>query len=80
MRRSNFALRLPPHLLDEARKLAEQEGIALNQFISTSVAEKLSALRTADYFRERADRADLPRALDILARAGQGKPPVEGDE
>jgi hypothetical protein len=80
MRKSNFALRLPPHLLDEARKLAEQEGIALNQFISTSVAEKLSALRTEDYFHDRADRADLPRALDILARAGQGNPPVEGDE
>lgn len=80
MRKSNFALRLPPHLLDEARKVAEQEGIALNQFISTSVAEKLSALRTEDYFRERADRADIPRALDILARAGQGKAPVEGDE
>ncbi len=79
MRKSNFALRLPPHLLDEARKLAEREGLALNQFISTAVAEKLATLRTEDYFRERAARADIPRALDILARAGQGNPPAEGD-
>ena len=29
MRKSNFALRLQPSLLDEARKLAETEGVAL---------------------------------------------------
>ena len=31
MRKSNFALRLQPSLLEEARKLAEAEGVALNQ-------------------------------------------------
>lgn len=80
MRKSNFALRLPPHLLAEARKVADAEGIALNQLISTSVAEKLSALRTEDYFRERAARADISEALRILARAGGDSPPVPGDE
>jgi hypothetical protein len=80
MRKSNVALRLPPHLLDEARRVAKEEGIALNQLISTSVAEKLSALRTAEFFRERAGRADVSKALGILARAGRGRPPVPGDE
>lgn len=80
MRKSNFALRLQPSLLDEARKLAEAEGVALNQFINVAVAEKLSALRTESYFAERAARADIPKALDILKRAGVGKPPMEGDE
>lgn len=32
MRRSNFALRVQKSLPDEARKLAEAEGVALNQF------------------------------------------------
>ena len=40
MRKSNFALRLQPSLLDEARKLAEAEGVALNQLINVAVAEK----------------------------------------
>ena len=75
-----IALRLSPQLLDEARRVAEAEGIALDQFISTSIAEKLSALRTAEFFRQRAARADIPRALDILARAGRDNPPVPGDE
>ena len=80
MRKSNFALRLQPSLLEEARKLAEAEGVALNQFINVAVAEKLSALRTESYFRERAGRADLTKALKILDRAGVGKEPMKGDE
>nr|WP_113866464.1 hypothetical protein [Brenneria salicis]NMN91455.1 hypothetical protein [Brenneria salicis ATCC 15712 = DSM 30166]RBP62695.1 hypothetical protein DES54_11532 [Brenneria salicis ATCC 15712 = DSM 30166]RLM30662.1 hypothetical protein BHG07_09475 [Brenneria salicis ATCC 15712 = DSM 30166] len=80
MRKSNFALRLQPSLLDEARKVAENEGVALNQLINVAVAEKLSALRTESYFQERAARADIPKALDILNRAGRDNPPVKGDE
>jgi hypothetical protein len=80
MRKSNFALRLRPSLLEEARKLAQDEGVALNQLINVAVAEKLSALRTESYFAERARRASIPKALAILKRAGAGNPPMKGDE
>jgi len=80
VRRSNFALRLQPSLLEELRKLAEAEGVALNQFINVAVAEKLSALRTEDYFRSRAARGDVRKALGILRRAGVGNPPIKGDK
>jgi hypothetical protein len=80
MRKSNFALRLQPSLLAEARKVAEAEGVALNQLINVALAEKLSALRTESYFDERAARANIPEALRILDRAGVGQPPVKGDK
>jgi HicB family len=80
MRKSNFALRLQPSVLDEARRLAEAEGVALNQFINVAMAEKVSALRTESYIAERATRADVPKALRVLKRAGRGRPPVQGDE
>jgi hypothetical protein len=80
MRRSNFALRLQPSLLDQLRKAAEEEGVALNQLINVAVAEKVSALRTETYFRERGSRVDRGETLRILARAGKGNPPMEGDE
>ena len=80
MRRSNFALRLQPSLLNELRKAAEAEGVALNQLINVAVAEKVSALRTRDYFRERGGRADRAETLRILERAGKGNPPIKGDE
>ncbi len=84
MRKSNVALRLQPSLLEEAKKVSETEGVALNQFINVAVAEKISALRTENYFRERAARAALPAALPrvkrILKRAGKGNPPLPGDQ
>ena len=49
MRRS-FALRLQPSLMDEARKAAQSEGVALNQPVNVAVAEKISTLRTEEYF------------------------------
>jgi hypothetical protein len=80
MRKSNFALRLQPSLLEEARQIAEAEGVALNQLINVAVAEKLSALRTEKYFVERATRSNIPKALGILKRAGVGNPPMKGDK
>jgi hypothetical protein len=80
MRRSNFALRLQPSLLDEARKLAESEGVALNQLINVAVAEKVSALRTEEYFAARARRADPGKIARILKRVGKGNAPVRGDD
>jgi hypothetical protein len=80
MRRSNFALRLQPALLDEARRAATEEGVALNQLINVAVAEKVASLRTAAFFRERAVRSNPQQALKILARAGVGNSPMPGDE
>ena len=80
MKKSNFALRLQPSLLEEARKVAKAEGVAVNQLINVAVAEKVSALRTEEYFAERAARGDIRKALRVLKRAGAGHPPLAGDE
>ena len=64
MRKSNFALRLQPSLLEEARKLAEAEGVALNQLINVAVAEKLSALRTADLFHRASFPCGYPKGAE----------------
>jgi hypothetical protein len=80
MRRSNFALRVPPSLPAEARKAADSEGVALNQLITLALAENVSALRTSEYFEERAQRANSAKVKQILARLGKGMPAIEGDE
>lgn len=80
MKKSNFALRLQPSLMEEARKVAKAEGVAVNQLINVAVAEKVSALRTEEYFAERARRGDVRKALRILKRAGVGQPPLPGDD
>ncbi len=80
MKKSNFALRLQPSLMEEARRVAKAEGVAVNQLINVAVAEKVSALRTEEYFAERAGRGDVRKALRVLTRAGVGKPPMPRDE
>jgi hypothetical protein len=42
-------------------------------------AEKVSALRTEEYFAERAAGGDLKKALQVLKRAGKGNPPLPSD-
>jgi hypothetical protein len=79
MGQNSFPLRLMPSLRAEARKTAEQEGVSLNQLINLAVAEKISALRTEEFFRTRAANADIAKARAILKRAGT-EPPRKGDE
>jgi hypothetical protein len=76
---ANYALRLQASLKKEAERLAKAEGTTLNQFINVAVAEKIAALRTADFFRERAKRADVPGALKLLDRLGGDEEPRAGD-
>ncbi len=80
MAKRNYPFRLQPSLMEEARKVTESEGVALNQLINVALAEKLSALRTEEYFQERIRRADRAETLRILDRAGKRNSPVEGDE
>ena len=80
MKTSNFALRLQPTLLEEARALAKSEGVALNQLINVAVAEKLAVTRTMEFFQRYTRDANVARALEILNKAGAGNPPMAGDE
>jgi len=45
---STVSLRLPNFLHKEVKGIAKEEGISINQFITTALAEKMSALRTQE--------------------------------
>lgn len=76
---NNYALRLQASLMNELRTVVEEEGTTLNQFINVAVAEKLAALRTERYFRERAGRASPADFSAILEKAGTDIA-IDGDE
>ncbi len=77
--RSIYPLRLPRSLKAEVERLAKKDGISVNQFITTAVAEKLAAMRTAEFFAERRERADFA-AFDRPMRRQGGQPPSPDDE
>ncbi len=76
---STYPLRLPRSVKAEAEKLAREEGISMNQFVATAVAEKLAVMRTVAFFEARRARADLPALRNMLTRPG-GALPLPGDE
>ena len=76
---ATYPLRLPRSIKAAVEKMAQSEGISMNQFVATAVAEKLAVLNTANYFAERKGRADLAAFKRILTREGGAKP-REGDE
>jgi len=76
---SNYALRLPVSLKQSIEQVAKDDGTSLNQFIVSAIAEKLSAIKTADYFANRAKQGDLNAALALFKRTG-GETPQAGDE
>lgn len=76
---SQYALRVPDSLAAYAKELAREDNVSLNQFIVMALAEKVSALKTEAFFRERAERANPGKALNILDSVRKF-PPVPGDE
>ena len=75
---STYPLRLPRSVKAEVERRAKADGISVNQFVATAVAEKLSAMNTAVFFAERRDRGDLVEFDRLMQRAG-GEAPQPDD-
>ena len=75
---STYPLRLPRSVKAEVERRAKEDGISINQFVATAVAEKLAAMNTAAFFAERRERADF-EAFDRLMRRMGGEPPQPDD-
>ncbi len=74
-----LSLRLPESIHRHIREIARMEGVSINQLISSAVSEKISALMTEDYLKERRERADIDDMEAILNRVADRKPSA-GDE
>ncbi len=64
---STISVRLPDSLHQMAKALASEDNTTMNQFIASAVAEKVAALATESYLRERATRASEAKFEAALA-------------
>jgi hypothetical protein len=80
MHRNNVSLRLPPHLLDGLRRLAEAEQTSVNQLVTLAVAEKIARLDAEAFYRAREGRSIAGAGWRALERMGASSPPIDGDE
>ena len=76
---STLSLRLPDSIHRHIKDIAKKEGVSINQFISSAVSEKVSAVITEDYITSRAERANRKDFEDILKKVPK-RPPLPGDE
>jgi hypothetical protein len=80
MSRSKYPVKLPPSLGNAARKLAEEDGVSLSQWVSIAVAQKIGSVDTAEaFFKRRSQGAEQVDFLEILKNAPH-RPPDPGDE
>ena len=76
---TNYALRVPESPFTYVRKVAEEEHVSMNQFFVMAIAEKVSALKTETYFRERKSRGELSD-FDTWLNVSPDVEPMAGDE
>ena len=75
---STLSLRLPESLHRRLGEVAEQEGVSINQLISSAVGEKMSALLTEQYLAARARKGERGAFRAALAKVPDVNP-AEGD-
>ena len=80
MSKSSYPLNLPVSVKEAARRLAQADGVSLNQFIAAAVAEKVGALETADLFLKRMAGDSTPEDLLEFVNNAPDIPPSQSDE
>jgi len=54
---SALNLRLPNSIHRHIKEMAQKDGVLINSFINSAVAEKISAINTDEYISKRAQRS-----------------------
>ncbi|MBI4623129.1 MAG: toxin-antitoxin system HicB family antitoxin [Verrucomicrobia bacterium] len=65
---SKLNVHLPESLHRRAQSLAQDDGVPLDQFIATALAEKVAVLDADTYIRQRAARGNREKFDRVLAK------------
>lgn len=80
MSKSTYPLKLSTSIKAAAQRLAKEDGVSLNQWIATAVAQKVGTVETAaEFLAARAKKGSLKR-FDELMRRVPARSPMPGDE
>jgi len=75
MSKATYPLKLPLSIKKAAQRLAQEDGVSLNQWIAVAVAEKVGAVETAaEFFKNKADSATGSGLMKFLRKAPAARP------
>jgi len=78
MSKSTYPLKLPTSIKKAAQRLAQEDGVSLNQWIAAAVAEKVGVVETAaEFFKKRAGNATGEGLMKFLRNAPDVLPEPE---
>jgi hypothetical protein len=78
MSKATYPLKLPLSIKKAAQRLAKEDGVSLNQWISVAVAEKVGVIETAaEFFKKRAGNATGSGLMKFLGAAPKVSPEPE---
>jgi hypothetical protein len=80
MSRSSYPLKLPASLKKAAQRLAREDGVSLNQWISVAVAQKVGVCETAAEFLGKRAQGHLAGDIAALLARAPDVAPLPGDE
>jgi hypothetical protein len=78
MNKSTYPLRLPTSIKKAAQRLAQADGVSLNQWIAAAVAQKVGVMETAaEFFSKCAGKATGDGLMTFLRNAPRIPPEPE---
>ncbi|HTV53618.1 MAG TPA: pilus assembly protein HicB [Terriglobia bacterium] len=78
MSKATYPLKLPLSVKKAAQRLAQEDGVSLNQWIAVAVAEKIGVVETAaEFFKRRAGHAKGAGLMRFLRHAPDTRPEAE---
>ena len=70
MSKATYPLKLPVSIKKAAQRLAKEDGVSLNQWIASAVAQKVGVVETAaDFFKKRVGKTTGAGLMKFLRSA-----------
>lgn len=81
MSKATYPLKLPVSIKKAAQRLAKEDGVSLNQWIASAIAQKVGVVETAaNFFKKRAGRTTGADLMKFLRTAPKAVPGLEDEK
>ena len=71
---STLSIRIPDSIHEIVKQISKDDNISINQFISSAITEKVTAMETENYLSQRSLLGNKKTFTDILKKVPKIKP------
>jgi hypothetical protein len=71
---STLSIRIPDSIHEIIKRMSKEDNISINQFIASAITEKVTALETEDYIKNRGMSGDKKAFEKVLSKVPNNEP------